>query len=109
MADRRVVIITGAGRGLGRAFAKAFADSGADVAVADLDADSAAAVAGEIGERAKGFPVDVSGEASVGNLVEAVRTWRGAPTVLVNNAAMFAGISLKPVIELGSQEWDAVA
>ena len=35
---KKVVVITGAGRGLGRAMALAFADRGADVAALDLDA-----------------------------------------------------------------------
>src|SRR4051812_50205564 len=50
----KVVVVTGAGSGIGRASALLFAKLGAKVHVADVNGESAEAVAREIGGRAKG-------------------------------------------------------
>ncbi len=105
----RLAIVTGGGRGLGRAFALAFAERGAEVAVVDLDGESAERVAREAGgDRAKGFGADISDEASVATLISDVAAWRGDPAVLVNNAAMFANLSPASVTETSVEAWDAV-
>ena len=84
------VLITGAGGGLGRAFAEAFAARGDEVLAADLAGTE--------------FAVDVSDEASVRALAAAV----GPIDVLVNNAAIYAGLTRAPFDELSVQEWDRV-
>jgi len=66
-------VITGAGSGLGRAGALIFAREGASVAVLDIDAAAAEAVAAEIaaaGGRATAHVCDVRDEASVARCVE---------------------------------------
>ena len=107
----RVVIVTGAGRGLGRAFALAFAGAGARVAAADLDTAAAAetaALAHAAGAVAVAVEVDVSSgrsaEAMAARTVEAL----GGIDVLVNNAAVYAGIRRAPFFELDEHEWDRV-
>src|SRR5262245_59456442 len=47
----QVVVITGAGRGIGAATARMFAEEGAKLAIWDRDMDSAATLAGEIGDK----------------------------------------------------------
>ena len=84
------VLITGAGGGLGRAFAQAFAARGDEVLAADLTGTA--------------FAVDVSDEASVQALAAAA----GPIDVLVNNAAIYAGLTRAPFDELSVQEWDRV-
>ena len=56
----KVVVVTGAGSGIGRASALLFAKLGAKVHVADVNGESAEAVAREIGGRAKAHIVDVT-------------------------------------------------
>ena len=81
-------IVTGAGRGIGRAIALALAREG-PVAVADLLAEQARAVAGEIteaGGRAAAVELDVTDPASVAEGVRAATDALGPLQILVNNA-----------------------
>lgn len=111
LADRTAVV-TGSGRGLGRAYALRLAALDAAVVVTDIDGDSASRVAGEIRSMdgsALDLSFDVGDEGPVQESIEAVRAWATSPiAVLVNNAALFASISLKPLTEISSIEWDAV-
>jgi NADP-dependent 3-hydroxy acid dehydrogenase YdfG len=85
---RAVVAITGAGRGIGRATAELFAARGATVCVADLDGDSAATAASELGARAEPFQVDVRSLESFTEFVTTIERTVGAIDVLVNNAGV---------------------
>ena len=61
MFDGRVVIVTGAARGLGRDYAKYFAQDGANVVLADVKGtDSAAADAAAGGPKCVGVETDVT-------------------------------------------------
>ncbi len=74
---------------LGRRYCEAVLDAGGSVAVVDLDASRAAAVADELGaERALGVQVDVSDASSVQAGVDRVVERFGRLDVLVNNAAL---------------------
>ncbi|MFA1538463.1 SDR family NAD(P)-dependent oxidoreductase [Actinomadura monticuli] len=82
----RVAVVTGAGDGIGRGVARRFAAEGARVVVAELNAETGAAVAAEIGENARFVRTDVTDRAQVEAMVAAaVETW-GSVDVLVNNA-----------------------
>jgi NAD(P)-dependent dehydrogenase (short-subunit alcohol dehydrogenase family) len=100
----RVVIVTGAGRGLGRAFSTAFAEAGARVAAADIDEAAAMETADLVG--GLGLRVDVSDSASVRAMVEAVVESFGGIDALVNNAGLYAGLHRAPFHELDEDEWD---
>jgi NAD(P)-dependent dehydrogenase (short-subunit alcohol dehydrogenase family) len=100
------VLVTGAARGLGRAFALAFAERGDDVACADLDADGAAQTAAEAG--GIGVALDVADAASVQAGVAEVADRLGGVDVLVNNAALYAGLHRGPFHEIPDDEWDRV-
>jgi 3-oxoacyl-[acyl-carrier protein] reductase len=79
-------IITGAGSGIGRAIAHRLASDGYNVVVSDLRAEAAAAVAREIGSKAKAVSGDVSREEDAAAIVSAGTSAFGKCTHLVNNA-----------------------
>lgn len=97
----RVVIVTGAGRGIGRAHALLLASRGASVVVADLgartdgsgveDDDPAGSVAAEIteaGGRAVAARADVSTEAGAASMVSAATGHFGRLDAVINNAGI---------------------
>jgi NAD(P)-dependent dehydrogenase (short-subunit alcohol dehydrogenase family) len=87
----RVVIVTGAGRGLGRVLAHGLAAQGARVVAADVNADGArATVASTVaaGGRAVCRTVDVADRASCEVLVHDVVAEFGVVNALVNNAGI---------------------
>ncbi len=107
----RVALITGAGQGIGRAFARRFSAEGAAVVAADLNADTADATAEQIagaGGAALGVRVDVADPASVEAAVRAAVDRFGRVDALVNNAAIFSTITMKPFDQIDPAEWDAV-
>jgi 3-oxoacyl-[acyl-carrier protein] reductase len=88
---KKVVVITGAARGIGRAMAVAFAERGADVAVLDRDADAIAetvAACAAKGVRAKAYVMDVTAEAQVVRTFDAIVSDFRRFDVLVNNAGI---------------------
>ncbi|SHG16901.1 NAD(P)-dependent dehydrogenase, short-chain alcohol dehydrogenase family [Flavobacterium segetis] len=103
----KVVIVTGAGGGLGKAFAQAFAKAGAKVAIADINADGAVQTAKEI-DGSIAVTVDVTSEESVNAMAQKVMDSFGRIDILINNAAIYAGIQRKPFYELSEKEWDLV-
>lgn len=103
----KVVIVTGAGGGLGKAFAQAFAKAGAKVAIADINADGAVQTAKEI-DGSIAVTVDVTSEESVSAMAQKVMDSFGRIDILINNAAIYAGIQRKPFYELSEKEWDLV-
>lgn len=86
----RVVIVTGGGNGIGRALCERFAREGAArVVVADLEQDSAQAVAEAVGGDA--HAVDVRDEAAIKTLVETVEARHGRVDLFCSNAGIIAG------------------
>jgi NAD(P)-dependent dehydrogenase (short-subunit alcohol dehydrogenase family) len=89
--DKRVAIVTGAGRGLGRAHALALAERGARLLINDLDIVAANAVADDIrtaGGEAIGFAANVTDREAVSSMVEAATDRWGRVDILVNNAGI---------------------
>jgi 3-oxoacyl-[acyl-carrier protein] reductase len=87
----RVAVVTGAGQGLGRAIAIRYATEGARVAVVDINADTAHAVAEEItaaGGTAAAIACDVSDRAAVDDAAARAAADLGPINVLVSNAGL---------------------
>ena len=102
----RSAVITGGGGGVGRAIAIQMARAGAHIWVNDLFADRAEAVCREIAaEQGSASPVtaDVCDPDEVARMV----TVTGPVDIVVNNAGIPPeGITVKPFVETGPEEWD---
>jgi 3-oxoacyl-[acyl-carrier protein] reductase len=104
--QNKVAVITGGAQGLGKAIALGMGREGAKVVVADLQADKAKSVAGELASRgaeALGVEVNVASEISVKRLAEEALSGFGRVDILVNDA----GVYLKsPVVSKSEEDWD---
>jgi NAD(P)-dependent dehydrogenase (short-subunit alcohol dehydrogenase family) len=86
----RIVVVTGAASGIGRALAQRFAREGAKLVVcSDINADGVQAVAEEVGGIA--FVTDVSKEADIQAMIEAVETQHGPIDLFCSNAGVGYG------------------
>lgn len=83
---RQVMVVTGGGSGIGAATARAFARQGAEVAILDLSAEAAEAVAASIGPRALGLGCDVTNPDAVAAAFDAVARRFGGVDIVVSNA-----------------------
>lgn len=84
----RVVLVTGAARGLGRAAAARFLARGASVAINVRDAERARSVVEELGGRSCAVPGDLSAPGVPEELVARTLDRFGRIDVLINNAAL---------------------
>lgn len=100
----KVVLVTGAGRGIGRAVAESFAQHGAVVAANDLtpiNLDETVAQIRSAGNRAREYIFDVAKKMPVQAMIEQILDDWGRIDILVNNAAVAPRASL-----LEMDEWD---
>ena len=105
----KVAVITGAARGLGRAYARALAAEGAAIVAADLNDCSDTVVAVESGRgRAISATVDVSDAASCEAMASLAKDTFGRIDVLINNAALYAGLRGARFEHLDEAQWDRV-
>lgn len=105
----RRAVVTGGAQGLGKAIALRLAEAGADVAIADVDAEGAAAaridVAERSGSRTIGVRMDVADSASVEEGARHIVEALGGIDVWVNNAGVFPSAT---VVEMSDELWDHV-
>lgn len=107
----RVVILTGAAGGIGRVYARRLAREGARLSLIDLDGDGVRALAGEceaLGANVLHLEADVSEPAAARAVVEETAAALGGIDGLVNNAALFSALPMRPFEEIPPEEIDRV-
>jgi 3-oxoacyl-[acyl-carrier protein] reductase len=101
-------IVTGAGQGIGRSIALKMAQGGADVVIAEMNRDTGAQTAKEVGDlggKAMFVPLDVADQRSVQDMMRQVlHDWKRID-ILVNNAGFDRPGSL---LKVKGEDWDAV-
>ncbi len=101
-------LVTGSGRGIGREIALRLAQAGCDVAISDIDEQTAASTAQEIkalGRNSIAVAGDVSNSADVKSMFSAVVKEFSSLDILVNNAGITRDTLL---LRMKDEDWDAV-
>jgi NAD(P)-dependent dehydrogenase (short-subunit alcohol dehydrogenase family) len=106
----RVAVVTGGAMGIGKAIAARLAHDGASVVLADLQKfdQAAAEIAKSSGARTLGLQVDVSAESDTGRMAAETMRAFGRIDILVNNAAVFSSLKLRPFEEIPAPEFRRV-
>jgi NAD(P)-dependent dehydrogenase (short-subunit alcohol dehydrogenase family) len=105
----KVVIITGAAQGIGAAFAIGFAKEGAKIVIGDIaDGGNTVNLVKKEGGEAIYVKTDVSNETECLAMAKTAFDRFGSIDILINNAAVFGSIVLKPFTELTSEEFKRV-
>lgn len=105
----KVVLITGASRGIGEATAIGLAQAGADVAIASRKLPDLEKVADQIkktGRKCLPVAAHVGKTEEINNLVKRVLEEFGKIDILVNNAA--TNPSMAPAIDIDERAWDSI-
>lgn len=101
-----VVLVTGAAKGIGKAIAHGCAAAGAAVGLLDVDAATVATVAADLAESGANVAhvaADVSDPDQCAAAVDSIAASLGAPTGLVNNAAVLFEAD---TVETTLEQWD---
>ncbi|MFM0687580.1 SDR family oxidoreductase [Paraburkholderia strydomiana] len=104
--SKRVVLVTGAARGLGEALTRRFHQAGYNVALGDIAVDVAEALARELssdGSGAFAVKLDVTKKGDFEAARDAILDRWGAVDVLVNNAG---ASKVVPVMEITAEQFD---
>src|SRR2546430_6058193 len=107
--DGKVVVVTGASRGIGKAIALAMAAAGADLALVGREEPTLAPVAREIedelGRRAAVVPLDIARVEEHAAAVSRIEERLGPVDILVNNA----GINVRgEAARYAPEDWDRI-
>ncbi len=98
----KIILVTGASRGIGRALAEALAGAGATIAAHfNQSREATQALAETLGHDARAFQADLAEPASCERLFDTVVQTYGRLDVLVNNA----GIALSMPLDVTTDEW----
>ncbi len=107
--ENKVAVVTGAAQGIGAAYAQGLAEQGASVVIVDIaDTSNIVEKITAAGGKALGMKVDITDDESLAAMVTEAESTFGPIEILVNNAAIFASLELKPFMQIGNDEWDTV-
>lgn len=107
MLQDKVVVVTGGGRGLGQAYAIEAARLGANVVAGDiLDCSDTVRQIKANGGTAIGLELDVTKMGTVTAMTESAMEAFGGIDVLINNAALYGGLTGGRFDMLDEDEWD---
>jgi NAD(P)-dependent dehydrogenase (short-subunit alcohol dehydrogenase family) len=106
----KVAVVTGGAMGIGKAIATRLAKDGASVVIADLQKfdQAAAEIARASGSRTLGLQIDVSSEKDTNRMAAETMKTLGRIDILVNNAAVFSSIELRPFENIPVEEFRKV-
>lgn len=108
LEEKKIALVTGAGRGIGKAIALSLAEEGYHIICVSRSESSCGAVAKEIessGGSAEAHALDVSDASSVEKACEALLEKHGLINILVNNAGITKD---NLVFRMGEEDWDTV-
>ncbi|OTA62600.1 NAD(P)-binding protein [Hypoxylon sp. EC38] len=102
------VLVTGAGGGLGKVIATAYLEAGANVTICDINEGRLEQARGELESTQRFLAVntDITDEAAVNKLVDAIVAKFGRLDIVVSNAGM--ADTFDPVGSLSKENWDKV-
>ena len=106
--DKKVALVTGAGRGIGRAIAVMLAKKGSDIIVNDMDSGSAeqtAEIIHSVGAKTLVSGANIVKRHEVQTMFDSIRNQFGRLDILVNNAGITRDNLL---VKMSEEEWDQV-
>jgi 3-oxoacyl-[acyl-carrier protein] reductase len=107
----KVAVITGASRGLGRAFAERFIDEGAKLLLTTTSMERAGNTVKELKDKGGEVAIiqaDISVAADTQKIADKVMEEYGRVDILVNNAAIWYGLRMKPWDKWAEEDWDRI-
>jgi 3-oxoacyl-[acyl-carrier protein] reductase len=104
--NRKIAVVTGAGRGIGARIAADLIAEGATVYIPDLDPVRAEKMAGQLGQSARAAQLDVCNRGAVVAFFERLKKESGGVDLLVNCAGGY--VPLVPTLSIAEDEYDLV-
>jgi 3-oxoacyl-[acyl-carrier protein] reductase len=107
--EGKVIVVTGAARGIGQEYARYFGSLGARVVIADINdcAQTLELVRAEKGGAAVGAKLDVASAASAMEMARIALDAFGRIDALINNAALYGGLTGGRFDAITEADWDA--
>ncbi|MEN8824515.1 MAG: 3-oxoacyl-ACP reductase FabG [Glaciecola sp.] len=105
MSDKKIILVTGASRGIGKACALALVSENSFVIGTATSENGAAAISEYLGDNGVGKVLNVTAEGSIDNLIAEITTEYGPVEVLVNNAGITRDNLL---MRMKDDEWNAI-